>query len=338
MKPGCAAADERLDVSVALITYNHERFVAQAIDSVLEQRGVRLELLIAEDRSTDATRRIVEDYARRHPGLIRLFLSPRNLNTNEVLSRPIEAARGRYVALLDGDDYWTSPHKLRTQVEALDAHPGWAICFHNATVVHDDGTPPHPFHLSRPVHRVSRPLPAPLTTLADIAPGNYMQTCTVMFRRGLFGAFPPWYAGFVVGDWPLHVLNAQHGSIGYLDETLAAYRVHAGGLWSNGMSRYERRQWVDALADAYRVLDEHLDGRFHAEFRRRVTNLYLDAATAAHAAGRTGDAVHHARRYLALLPLGARLLPGPLFRTIVRSWRGRPSRRGASSLPARDPA
>lgn len=308
------------DVSVVLLTYNHQRFIAQAVESVLAQEGVEFELLIAEDFSTDGTRAMVEEYARQHPNLVRLFLSPRNLNTNDVLSRPIEAARGRYVALLDGDDYWTSPTKLRAQVNYLDAHAECAMCFHNTTVEYEDGSPSHLFHLPVPSKRISHALPAPVSTLADVAPGNFMQTCSVMFRRGLF-EFPQWYGGFVVGDWPLHVLNAEHGDIGYLDESMAVYRVHAGGLWSQGMSRYGRREWVDGLAAAYRTLDGHLKGRFAGEFRQRTAGLYLEAAIAAQKDGRTGDTLYYGRRYLAALSPGERLMPGPLFGSVVRSCR-----------------
>lgn len=312
---------ENVDVSVVLVTYNHEPFIVQAIESVLAQEDVQYELLISEDCSTDRTGEIVVDYARRYPSRIRLFRSPENLNTNEVLSRAIEAACGRYVALLDGDDYWTSTRKLRTQVDYLDAHRECAICFHNAMVTYEDGTPPHPFHMAVPTYKMSHPLPRPVSTLADVAPGNFMQTCSVIFRRGLFGRFPSWYAGFAVGDWPLHVLNAEHGDIGYLDEIMAAYRVHSGGLWSTGMSRYTRREYADGFAEAYRILNDHLDGRFADEFGQRVTLMYLDAAATVYAAGRTRDALYYVRRYMARLPLRERLLPRRLVRTLLATWR-----------------
>ena len=92
------------------------------------------EILISEDCSTDGTREIVQEYAERHPHLVRLLLSERNLHSNEVVARFAPPA-GRYVALLDGDDYWTSDDKLQAQVAFLDARPDLTICFHNAQVV-----------------------------------------------------------------------------------------------------------------------------------------------------------------------------------------------------------
>ena len=132
--------DEAMAVSVLVVTYNHASFVRQALDSALAQRLPQpFEILISEDRSTDGTREIVQEYAERHPEIVRLLLSERNLCSNEVVARGFRSARGRYVALLDGDDYWTGADKLQAQVEILDARPDMTICFHNVQVV-DEGS------------------------------------------------------------------------------------------------------------------------------------------------------------------------------------------------------
>ena len=107
-------------VSVVVMTYNHRRFIEQALDSVLSQRTTfAWELLISEDCSTDGTREVVIDYQRRHPVRIRLLLSERNLRSNAVVARGINAARGQYVAMLDGDDYWIHDDKLQRQADFL---------------------------------------------------------------------------------------------------------------------------------------------------------------------------------------------------------------------------
>jgi glycosyltransferase involved in cell wall biosynthesis len=315
-------------VSVALLTYNHERYVAQAIESVLAQRGVELELIVSEDCSTDGTRAIVDGYSARYPERIRVVSAEHNVGMTRAFARGIEAATGRYVALLDGDDYWTSPDKLRIQAEYLDAHPECAICFHNVTVVYEDGSvAPHPFHAPKPTHYLSRAMPKAISTLADVAPGNFMQTCSVMFRRGLFGAFPPWFTDLAVADWPLHVLNAEHGDIGYIDADMAVYRVHAGGVWSDAMARYRRRDVVDRLAALYGILDRHLQGRYAAELASRVRELHLDAARSSYADGRNRDALHYARAYLAQLSWRERLWPRELLRAFVRARGARMHRR-----------
>ena len=317
--------------SVCLLTYNHERWIAQAIESVLAQQGIDFELVISEDHSTDGTRAIVDDYAARHPERIRVLPSPANVGMTRAFARGIEAARGTYVALLDGDDYWTSPDKLRVQADFLDAHPGCAICFHNVTVEYDDGTPAHPFHTPEPGRYFARPVPKPVSTLADVVPGNFMQTCSVMFRRGLFGEFPTWFADLAVADWPLHVLNAEHGDIGYLDVTMAVYRVHGGGVWTGSLARYRKRSAVDGLVRLYGLLDRHLGGRFASLLEGNVRWLYLDAVRWSYADGRTGDALHWSRAYLSRLGWRERVWPRELMRALRKGRATRRARTGAAS-------
>ena len=107
-----ADGEVEVEVSVVLATYNHEAFLEQSIASVLAQETDRpFELIVSEDHSTDASREIALACASRDPR-VSVLLSPKNLRSNEVMSRGIAAARGRYVCLLDGDDYWTSSTKL----------------------------------------------------------------------------------------------------------------------------------------------------------------------------------------------------------------------------------
>lgn len=261
-------------MSVIVVTYNHARFVRQALDSALAQRLVQpFEILVSEDCSTDGTREIVQEYGERHPGLVRLLLSERNLHSNEVVARGFRAARGRYVALLDGDDYWTSDDKLQAQVDLLDARPELTICFHNVEVVDE-----HSHSNGRLWNAPDRPV---TSDLHDLLRGNFIATSSVVYRRAAVGEIPAWYDDFFpVTDWPLHVLYACKGRIGYLDRTLGAYRLHPGGLYST----LDERQKLEANADFYRRLRacsngtlarEVLRGRrdyfrgWAAEFRRR---------------------------------------------------------------------
>lgn len=225
--------DRPLKLTVSLITYNHARYIAQAIEGVLmQQTGFDFELLIGEDNSTDGTRDLVKAYQAKHPERIRLLLNDRK-NVSFANGKPtgnwnfannVRHARGQYVALLDGDDYWTSPHKLQKQVDYLDTNPDCALCFHNVEILDEAADPPlHPQYTKRM---------RPKYDMKDLLKGNFMHTCSVVFRSGLFEDFPPWFFRCPLGDWPLHVLNVQHGRIGYLNEVMAVYRKHVGGVLS----------------------------------------------------------------------------------------------------------
>ena len=208
-------------VSVCILTYNQEAYIGQAVESALAQRtNFRTELIIGEDCSTDRTREIVVDLARKHPDKIQLRLAPQNQGGGRNFVDLFHRCRGEYVVILEGDDYWTSPDKLQTQVDALDAHPRWAMCFHPAMNVYDDGRPSHLF----PEEQTKSEY-----TIYDLLVKDFMATSAVMFRNGLFGKLPDWFADVVVGDWALHILNANHGNIGFLPEPMSVYRIHSGG-------------------------------------------------------------------------------------------------------------
>lgn len=247
-----------MKVSVSVTTYNHEPFIAQALDSVLMQEtDFEYELLVGEDDSSDRTREIVRAYGERYPERIRLFLNDRE-NVIYVDGRPtgrwnfvnnLKHTRGQYVALLDGDDYWTTPYKLQKQANFLDMHPECALCFHGVTKQYEEGA-------VRPRREV-QPTYTDFYTLEDLLERNFIRTCSVMYRNHLFGDFPDWFYITPTGDWPLHILNAQHGRIGYLDEVMAVHRVHGGSVWSPRSVVERRKGIIRTLRILRRNLPEH---------------------------------------------------------------------------------
>lgn len=331
--------DPDVKVSVVVVTYNHERFIAEALDSVLRQRTpFPVEVIVSEDFSTDRTRAVIEGYRDRYPERIRLLLSERNLNDNTVLSRALTAARGEYVALLDGDDWWTSTEKLARQVRVLDADRAATICFHNVEVVYEDRhIRPHPYHLDRPVHTVSKGRPRPRSGLEDLIGGNFIQTCSVMFRASALGDIPEWYAALPVGDWPLYILLAGKGHILYLDDVLAAYRVHAQGYWSARLSTNKDVADIERLLETYAVLDRHLSGRYHDIVERDSSYLHRAAAAALLRQRRISRALVHWRAYGRAVGPRAGLVDRALWVNAAQGLIGAAlsvSRRAASGRPS----
>ncbi len=118
-------------VSICCITYNHETFIAKAIEGFLmQQTSFPFKIIIGEDYSTDRTRDIVQKYARRHPELINLIISDTNVGILVNERRVMLEAKGKYIAFCEGDDYWTDPFKLQKQVDFLETHPEYSVCFH----------------------------------------------------------------------------------------------------------------------------------------------------------------------------------------------------------------
>jgi len=255
-----------MKVNVAMITYNHAPYLRQALDSVLMQEcDFEYECVVGDDCSTDGTQAILTEYAERHPDRVRPILRERNLGSQRNLADVLDRCGGQYLAYLEGDDYWTSPHKLQRQVDFMDANPECTVSFHGRTAVYE-GQPPE----AEPA-----PYEAPARSgVEELVMYNFISACTVMYRWGVVPQLPGWWPDVWIGDLTLHVLHADKGWVGYIDEDMAAYRIHAGGLWS-GKGVAER---VDALIKVLRLLDRTLGRRYHDAIERSVFQQNVFAA------------------------------------------------------------
>lgn len=247
------------EVSVYIQTYQQLAYIRDAIDGVLTQRApFELEIVIADDCSSDGTRGVLAEYRDRHPDLIRLLLPERNLGPTEIFRHATAELRGRYVAWLDGDDYWTNPEKLVRQVEALQAQPGWAGCFHDATVRQVDGGAPDRSY-------VPDDLRGPLS-FADLLRSNPIPSLSVMAHGDLVRNLPRWTWEGLWADWMSLLAIAQHGDFGYLPEQMGTYRVHSAGI-SSGLSRAEQ---LEEDLYLYKLLADVVDERYRPDLERAV--------------------------------------------------------------------
>ncbi len=248
-----------IKLSVCLITYNHEQFIAEALESALaQQTDFVYEIVVGDDCSTDRTREIVFEYQQRYPEKIRHSHPEENLGVNRNLAQTLQACRGEYIALLEGDDYWVSDLKLQKQVDFLDSHLNCAIVFHAVKTVNQNDTV-----ATRNSPRFGR---RKILTIEDLLRlGNFIPTCSAVFRNRLFGEFPSWYYTLRIGDFPLHIFNAQYGKIGYLDRVLGAYRLHSGGTFSAERS-------CRNVPEVVRLYD-HLNAYLDYKYDRTITAI-----------------------------------------------------------------
>jgi FkbM family methyltransferase len=277
-----------MKLSVMLITYNHEPFIAQALESILAQRvNFDYEIVVGEDCSTDRTRDILLDFCDRYPGRIVPLLRDRNLGMMRNLEQTLSACRGKYVALIEGDDYWTCVDKLQKQVDFLDTHPEYTICCHRARVLNEMGGE-HILEKSGAAKSGIFPSRQGGTyTIEDLLAENFIMTCTAMYRNGTVGALPNWFLELQLGDWPLCALAARSGPIYLMDEVMAAYRVHSGGVWSSQTSMSRLRASTRML----KALDEHLGSNYHDTIRQTIARFCLYTATLTRQEGDRGETV-----------------------------------------------
>lgn len=264
------AQSERVKTSVALFAHNHERFIEEAIRGALMQRTrAPFEIVIGEDASTDRTREIVQQYAERYPGVIRVLAHDRNLGMHRNWLTTMAACRGEYIAWLDADDYWTSPTKLQRQTDFLDENRDYSMCFHDAELVYENGATGATSYC-----RIGDTKPPATCTLEHLVVGNFVPTSAAMLRVGVVDDFPSWVLELNWIDWPIYLLHATRGKVGFLDEQLSVYRVHGDGMWS-GLPRAAR---LAEIVGFYDSIYHRLGRRPRRVIDRRRAKAYLELA------------------------------------------------------------
>lgn len=230
-----------MKLSICCITYNHEKFIAETIEGIIKQQcNFPYELVIGDDCSTDATKKICIEYQRKFPDKIKLLLHSKNLGGEgkKNFLAVFKECKGKYIAICEGDDYWTDSNKLQTQVDFLEANPEYAICFHRVYELTGD---------KLELETLNTSTEEKTFTIDDLARGNFIHTPSVVFRNGLFKEFPEWFQSSPVGDYVLHMLNARHGLIKYFPEPMAVYRRHNGSIWSKFQRPTIIEKWITVL-------------------------------------------------------------------------------------------
>jgi len=211
-------------LSILCLSFNHADFIATAMESFLAQEtDFDVEIVVSDDCSTDETLAVVGRYRARLGDRLQLLVSSVNLGVTRNFRRALQACRGRYVALCEGDDFWRGRSKLQQQVDFLEAHPDFVLTFHDATVVDKTGE----------LGAAHLPPRLQCDASADELVGTRsIATLTVCFRNVLRD-LPPELDHAPVLDMCLWSLLGQHGGGKYLGGIEpAGYRVHQGGIYS----------------------------------------------------------------------------------------------------------
>jgi glycosyltransferase involved in cell wall biosynthesis len=249
-------------VSVAIITYNHVRYITQAVESVVSQQAAfPYEVVIGDDCSTDGTRETLLDLQRRFPDKIRLILHPQNLGLlgKKNLVATFAECRGEYLAYLEGDDYWEASDKLQRQADFLDANTGFVGCFHDIKML-KGGHPPA-------VWRMGYPPGVTTINLREMLAHGFPHLMTMMYRRQKLSTFPDWFYEVCMGDWSVFSLLTNQGPMAYLPDWPAGiYRIHGTSYWLG-------KPFVERTFDeihAYRIFLRLFAEEHHPVLRHKI--------------------------------------------------------------------
>ena len=223
----------KIKISACIITYNHEDFIRECLDGALNQIvNCEYEIIIGEDRSSDNTRQICNEYAQKYPALIKVFPRENNLGMIGNWMETIENCSGKYIALCEGDDYWSDPLKLQKQINVLEANPNLVGCFHNSEERYwNDYSKASSLYCSFPAGRE--------VDIKELTKYNMVPTASVVFKSPIpTELFSKTFSRLPVGDWPLHLLNTRNGNYYYLPQVMSVRNLNPQSVW--GMQDQEK--------------------------------------------------------------------------------------------------
>lgn len=254
-----AVTDGDSALSVLLITYNHEQYLGQALESLFGQDYAGpIELVIADDASTDGTLELIKAYEGKDSRFIFKYLpNTTNLGITRNYQRGFAACTRRYVAVLEGDDYWVSPKKLSRQAKFLDEHWECDMCSVNYFIFHAQSVT----FSERTAIGVGYSFLTARDLIADNLVGNF-STC--LYRKSALERLPMELFEIQSYDWIVNICVAQSSLIGFIKEPMSVYRVHSSGAWSN----YELADRLKLQLILIPMYDRITNQQFHAEFTR----------------------------------------------------------------------
>jgi glycosyltransferase involved in cell wall biosynthesis len=246
-------------VSVCMITYNHEKYIREAIDGVLmQQTDFPIELILANDCSTDSTDSVIQNILAMHPkaNYIRYFHHPKNLGMMPNFIFALGQCQGKYIALCEGDDYWTDPLKLQKQVDFLENHKDFVACFHNVWM-EDERT-------SNPTKVLWRSYDKDeFDTYDTISPVSLFHTSSYVLRNQL-KSFPIWFAKVFSGDMALLTIISRDGKLKLIDFPMSVYRKNETGVTNFTLNTTFHQQRIILL----KYFHNFLPAEFHQKIKQ----------------------------------------------------------------------
>ena len=269
-------------VSILGVTYNHENYIEEAIDSFLMQEtNFPFEIIIHDDASNDNTVNKIKVYAKKYPHIIKTILQEENQYSQgiRVLSFLFEKAKGKYYALCDGDDYWIDSKKLQIQIDLMKQNPQCYMSFHAAErrLGHDKfGN-----IIAKQANR-NRVFSSSEVILGE---GGFCPTASIIISKEVASNLPSFFNDAPVGDYFLQIFGSLNGGALYVDKVMSVYRQGVDGSWSDSMKNIDNRRklYNDFNKTLYKLknfLDEKYNKLYHLEMCKVISKSHYSFALA----------------------------------------------------------
>jgi glycosyltransferase involved in cell wall biosynthesis len=249
-------------LSICCITYNHVNYIRDCIEGfILQKTDFPIEILIFDDASTDGTQDIIKEYSSNYSNII-IFLQAENQWKKQkygLTNYLFPASKGKYIAICEGDDYWTDPFKLQKQVDFLEINSDYNLCYHEVRILSDKGIFSNDF-INKTIKNT--------TSKFDLAVwGNYIHTCTVVVRNNFF--FNNYFNNINLFDYLLYMNFINDGKIKKIEEIMSVYR-YGQGIWSSSSNNDKNKFMIDNI---YNILETTNDDTIKEIMKLRLNSI-----------------------------------------------------------------
>lgn len=256
-------------VSICCITYNHEKYIEDAIKGFLiQETDFPFEILIHDDASTDGTQKIIAQYQDQYPNVIKAILQTENQyskNIRPTIDILYPKAKGKYIALCEGDDYWISPNKLQKQYSYMKSNQNVSLTFHTAIVVRDGKTIEV---------KANDYIDEQSFTVPELIDNWFISTQTMMLKKSALLGMENYFSGVINGDWCMQLVAGHNGDVVFLKGLRAAYRKHNTSLSVNiGKDKTYRAMKLIKLFTSF---DQYSNFIYSAEIEDKIKFYLLE--------------------------------------------------------------
>ena len=268
-------------VSIVCNAYNQEKYIRDALDGFIAQKtNFSFEILVHDDASTDSTPDIIREYEEKYPELVKPIYQKENQWSQKICpSRNHQAPRvkGKYVAICEGDDYWTDPEKLQKQFDFLEANPEYTMC--TCSVYWQNMRT----GVREQQGCIAQDTDLSMEELIEEKNGRIFQMASIFVRADLWVNWPSWGRLFPIGDYPLNLHAAAHGKVRMLADTMAVYRYYSEGSWTMRMDNDERRVVVhQRMIEGLNAFNEATEYRYQEAVTKRIKKHKYSCALVSH--------------------------------------------------------
>lgn len=261
--------EQQILVSVICNTYNHEDYIRDALEGFIKQKtDFKFEVLIHDDASTDKTPEIIREYEKKYPDIIKPIYQTENQYSKGVkISKVYQEPRalGKYIALCEGDDYWTDPKKLQKQCSFLEEHPEYSMC-----VCATDWLNMVNGKIENRC-KIENDMDISAEDIILEKHGRIFQLASLVMRKEVRVDYPDWRLACPIGDLPQAILAALKGKVRMLADVMTVYRWYSKGSWTQRMDNDAHRVNVSKkMIISLEMLDNATNGEYHEVITQRI--------------------------------------------------------------------